>query len=76
MGGRAARQGEREDIATSLTRSMNEALARLRGEPVQPPGAAHARSRGTRYRTPNPRAMKAATNTMSTTTAISTWLTR
>jgi len=25
---------EREDIAASLTRSMNEALARLRGEPV------------------------------------------
>jgi DNA repair exonuclease SbcCD ATPase subunit len=25
---------EREDIATSLTRSMNEALARLRGEPA------------------------------------------
>jgi hypothetical protein len=25
---------EREDIAASLTRSMNEALARLRGEPA------------------------------------------
>ena len=25
---------EREDIAASLTRSMNEALARLRGEPL------------------------------------------